>query len=411
MTEEATRLERALAADGLLKAVAIAPGLVAEYERYVEPQKRRILVAAVMLGIFNYTAFALLDWWVLTDIIGLVWFMRLCVCLPIGCLGLYLVSRPNIPLVWQQLLSCVLCWGGIAILSGLILLSDRPESQGYLLGNYALIFFALTLMALPVRMALGLTVATFALLAATVLLGPGIAPAFKMPYLATGVVLLIPAVYANWSTENERRRHFLLVTRERIRQRQLSEQRDILDRLAAIDPLTGLSNRRGLDIALAKDIEQAGSEAWVVLAMLDIDSFKPYNDNYGHPAGDEALKLVAKALDYALDGRTRLARIGGEEFVAVRVARESTDIAPFAEQFRAAVERLALPHGYSVTTDVVTVSVGASAGVLDEDGSLKTLFTIADRALYEAKTQGRNRVVVFEPLAACARQQTNTEAV
>jgi diguanylate cyclase (GGDEF)-like protein len=164
------------------------------------------------------------------------------------------------------------------------------------------------------------------------------------------------------------------------------------------DPLTGLYNRRHLDDRLAAELAAAQRHGRPVsLLMIDIDHFKEVNDDHGHLAGDEALKMVAFVLRGAVRKEDVLARYGGEEFVVV--ARETVleGAHALAERIRRAVERSHCAwqgRELGVTVSIgVTVSVGLTEFV--QGRSERELLEAADRALYLAKQQGRNRVVAL----------------
>ncbi len=126
--------------------------------------------------------------------------------------------------------------------------------------------------------------------------------------------------------------------------------------------------------------------------MIDIDFFKQYNDNYGHPAGDACLQLVAAAMKTGRRGGSDLvARYGGEEFVLLLpdTDLESTNLA--ADRVRAAIEAMAEPHAKS-SYGIVTISVGVAALVPTNATKPPDLMNAADAALYDAKREGRNRV-------------------
>ena len=129
--------------------------------------------------------------------------------------------------------------------------------------------------------------------------------------------------------------------------------------------------------------------------MIDLDHFKPYNDSFGHLAGDQCLQAVGRALEGAL-GRAGdlVARYGGEEFVALLPDSDAEAGLAAAHQLRAAVQGLALPHPSSPTAPHVTVSLGVAAMIPTRAEEPGQLIEAADRALYVAKRQGRDRVVL-----------------
>jgi len=183
-----------------------------------------------------------------------------------------------------------------------------------------------------------------------------------------------------------------LVLRERTRQ---------LLRLASIDGLTGLANRRAFDQALDQEWRRARrNRANLSLMLIDIDFFKRYNDHYGHQAGDDCLKTVATTLAGAAERPGEIvARYGGEEFAVVLPVSDARTAAALAEKMRSRIAELALPHAGSQITDHVTISVGVATlpdGRDDEKAfpDEAALIAAADQALYAAKEAGRNRVQV-----------------
>jgi diguanylate cyclase (GGDEF)-like protein len=169
-----------------------------------------------------------------------------------------------------------------------------------------------------------------------------------------------------------------------------------LERLSTEDPLTGVANRRMFDEVLGREWGRlARDKAPLAAIMMDIDHFKAYNDHFGHPQGDECLRRVAEALrEQVRRPADTLARYGGEEFVALlpRTSREGARAV--AESFHAAIDRLRIPHAPAPQYDHVTLSVGVATLIPDPHGDPENLIRSADRALYEAKRQGRNRIVL-----------------
>lgn len=165
-----------------------------------------------------------------------------------------------------------------------------------------------------------------------------------------------------------------------------------LSRLAETDALTGLANRRRFEAALDEEwIHACAADAPLALLMIDADSFKSYNDLLGHPAGDLVLQAIAGRLDAGARGRGGLAcRCGGEEFVVLIPGCDEARALLVAEDLRASVEALALPHPMGIG-GIVTISVGVAAACPAEGQSGRDLVATADAALYRAKADGRNR--------------------
>lgn len=197
----------------------------------------------------------------------------------------------------------------------------------------------------------------------------------------------------------------------------LKEQNDRLRDLSARDPLTGLANRRVLDLRLNHEWRRAARQRQPLgLLMADLDFFKPYNDHYGHPAGDACLRGVAAALTATVTRAGDLvARYGGEEFTFLLPGSTRVSTLALAEKAATAVRELAIPHAYSAAAPYVTVSIGAASMVPPatpektapaaasanppELGFRRAhaLIEAADQALYRAKSDGRDRVRFSAP--------------
>lgn len=165
-----------------------------------------------------------------------------------------------------------------------------------------------------------------------------------------------------------------------------------LHAIAWKDPLTGLLNRRGFDEASARLIEQAQlAHTSVTAFMCDIDGFKHINDTYGHDCGDAAIRHVCEILRAAQEGlpNTTLGRQGGEEFALMTIGKSACEIARFAEEIRFTVE--AAPISWEGDRIPLTISLGVSTSSAEE-ASVSALMSRADKALYEAKKHGKNRV-------------------
>ena len=179
------------------------------------------------------------------------------------------------------------------------------------------------------------------------------------------------------------------------RERLLRDQALELRSQTFSDGLTGIANRRHFDVAIEKEVrraKRAGSP--LSLLMIDIDSFKAYNDHYGHQQGDDTLIKVAHALAQMLQRPLDLiARYGGEEFSVILPEINADHAGMLAENMRQRIESLAIPHAQAAGTDRVTVSIGIATHVGMDLADITVLLGAADRALYSAKRNGRNRVV------------------
>lgn len=173
---------------------------------------------------------------------------------------------------------------------------------------------------------------------------------------------------------------------------ELEEARDRLERLSKTDPLTGIANRRGFDEVLGAEWRRAARRGLPLsMIMVDIDSFKAFNDAYGHLAGDRCLERVASVLRSEMRRPGDLVgRYGGEEFIILAPGIDAGGAIAAAERLRVAVESLAIPHQRSEIADVVTVSAGVATAVPAEGRDPGDLVAMSDAALYSAKQSGKN---------------------
>jgi diguanylate cyclase (GGDEF)-like protein len=178
-------------------------------------------------------------------------------------------------------------------------------------------------------------------------------------------------------------------TRHRDAQRAVLE-RDTLHSLAHSDPLTGLLNRRGLDTALTRALPRATPEHLVALYMLDLDGFKPVNDQYGHDVGDELLRVVAQRLRASVRAGDAVARLGGDEFVVM--AHGLTNEPQARELGEKILEAFRAPFKLEERTCNVTATIGCALAPTDTNDA-GALLKAADAAMYAGKQDGKDRMV------------------
>ncbi|MEG4200274.1 diguanylate cyclase domain-containing protein [Microcoleus sp. Pol12A5] len=172
--------------------------------------------------------------------------------------------------------------------------------------------------------------------------------------------------------------------------------------IATTDGLTQVANRRCFDERLQSEWHRLmQGKQQLSLIMLDVDYFKRYNDCYGHQAGDTCLVQVAKAGAAAVKRSTDLfVRYGGEEFAAILPSTDAAGAIAVAESMRQAIRDLGIPHEQSEVSSIVTVSMGIATVIPTAEISPDELVAVADRALYDAKRQGRDRYKSANPLTA-----------
>lgn len=174
----------------------------------------------------------------------------------------------------------------------------------------------------------------------------------------------------------------------------LKAKTDLLEKLASLDGLTEIPNRRAFDTAFERQFNQAKRTTTPLsLLIMDIDNFKLFNDYYGHPLGDDCLKKVAATLmKHTHRPEDLVARLGGEEFSILLPNTDSFGATMRAEQYRSAIEELKIHQAGNSPLPYVTVSIGVGTVIAHAHDDSKGLLQAADDALYRAKRQGRNQV-------------------
>lgn len=178
----------------------------------------------------------------------------------------------------------------------------------------------------------------------------------------------------------------------------LVTQRQLLERIAMLDGLTEIPNRRSFTERFSQEWERAlRNQKPFSLIVADVDYFKQFNDHYGHGMGDVALKQIAIAFTGALQRPADFtARIGGEEFAVLLPDTDEIGAQAVAEKIREAIEALAIKHDYSPTSQVITISLGGITVIPNSNLLQVKMFEGADNMLYQAKNKGKNQVRWFD---------------
>jgi two-component system chemotaxis family response regulator WspR len=207
------------------------------------------------------------------------------------------------------------------------------------------------------------------------------------------LIARIRAQSKGYLTQLQRDEAFLALRKIQVELEQSNEE---LQKLSSLDGLTGIANRRRLDEFLQNECLRSARENTVLsFILIDIDFFKPYNDNYGHLAGDGCLRKVATALSEIVNRPADLvARYGGEEFGVILPNTDVKGASKLADILRKKIKALAIPHEHSEAGKSVTISMGVASKVACEGSSPMDIINMADGALYEAKDSGRDKYKV-----------------
>ncbi|CAH0352749.1 GGDEF domain-containing protein [Aquabacterium sp. CECT 9606] len=366
-----------------------------------DPQQRlRHFIISGLISLVVYDGFLVADYLLIPDVFSIAVQLRLLIFTPVALLALLVLwLKGDKPLTQHPVLldSAVVISGlfAAATLAYALSITRSPLSDFYHAGFAVVVMYGNLVQRLRFWSALGFSLAVLAIQVVGIWVLPNFNPRLVWPICSLTAATVAFSLCANYVMERDKRRRYLLSERERELVKALSEVNLKLQQLSRVDVLTGLFNRRHFQEYLQDLWQRAkhgGTE--VAIIMMDVDYFKPYNDHYGHPAGDECLRQVASVMQNSLrKPGDMVARYGGEEFIAVLPDTSLALALQAAERLRNAVESMAMAHGASPTLPVVTVSLGVACCNAAMPGATPdSLISRADRALYDAKHQGRNRV-------------------
>jgi len=184
-----------------------------------------------------------------------------------------------------------------------------------------------------------------------------------------------------------------------LNEHKLAQERDKYQSQSIVDELTGLKNRRDFAEKFERYLTRYRDTdvgKHLCLAIIDIDHFKDYNDHYGHPQGDECLRAIGGALaSLSKSTNTYAARLGGEEFALLWFEKDEDGIKNIVSQIQQCIKDLNIPHVKSITSPRVTVSIGVHTILCGTSTSTEAIYSLSDKALYDAKANGRNCAVVI----------------
>ncbi len=354
-------------------------------EKFI-PQMR----IAIILGILLFSLFGVSDLFLFEDVKERLWAVRFGVFLPVavvGALFIFLIRRER---VLQLIQTTVAVYAGICLL-WMTNIGGKERAVFPFIGFLLVIFYLCTFSAVRFAFAFaGTLVLNISYFVSEIAfsLSPERVFAMNCFYLFTADGLALPVSYF---LEKHSRDDFL-------NRLLLSYEKKKIQELSLEDTLTGVANRRKFEEFLSREWERAKRlKRPLSLLMIDIDSFKKFNDRLGHLEGDRALKEVAQAIRRCVrDKMDLVARYGGEEFTVILPETDLNGAYKVAQRILRAVEDLNIKHPDSEVSDRLTVSVGvASLMPSDDSFNKEDLVKRADEALYRAKERGKNRAEKF----------------
>lgn len=390
LTDE-MQVERQLARRGL--GLRFSPELEAQFEAETSLARSRLLFMQEAIALCFYLAHSFTDLALVPDVAPLALALHLGVATPISLIALVLFWFNPPPALRESLVVGIgLLGGGLTL--AIMLASDSPLRDQLATSTIAIMLFV----AVVQRARFPYAVLACVLLALANIVSLSLLPDYDPARLASDVGTLLGTgllmLVACWMLEREARQAYLLRLKERL-------LNAALDDISRHDPMTGLENRRALDLAFAAIARDSNPGEDIAVVLLDIDHFKTYNDTLGHMAGDEALRAVAGELRAGLRaGTDRAFRFGGEEFLLLLRRTSLIEAVQLAERLRRRIEVAALPHPRAAGA-VVTASFGVASARIGGGVGSDELVAGADAALYAAKRSGRNQV--WPPLPAATR--------
>jgi diguanylate cyclase (GGDEF)-like protein len=350
---------------------------------------------ALLTGLFLYAVFGLVDLILPPADRTRIWFIRYAVVCPTVTAGLAFTYVSSFRRFIQPALSLVMLVGSLGIVA-MVYFDPTPAKNYYYSGILLLIMGAFLFVCMRLLYALTWALATILAYETVAIFANHTETTILIQNTFTITAAMVIGAFSNYLMENYLRRDFLNSILLESENQQLQKTSNEFHRLCILDVLTNLGNRRHFESMIELEWKRAlRFQTPVSLILFDIDFFKLFNDSYGHQAGDDCLKLVAgKIGSFARRPGDMAGRYGGEEFVLLLSFTELVHAATIAEACRACVESLEIPHDASTVSNVVTVSAGVASMVPGHDTDRKTLVEAADKALYRAKSEGRNRVVL-----------------
>ncbi|MGJ4949906.1 diguanylate cyclase [Bradyrhizobium sp. HKCCYLS20291] len=363
----------------------------ADIEAAYETQTRQRRVAelrrSIIFGLCTYNLYNFTSIYLMPDILWFSVFVRVGVITPVSILLLWMIGR--VGATCREWLMTIGVTNAFASPVLLFLVSDAPLSA-FTFGEFPLtLVFGNMLLLLRFRHAILFTGTSLALASTAAMLKAGIDTSLSIAFviqIATGSIF---SLHANWRAETNRCRAFLRELDVLTEAEAATAASRKFQDLSLTDALTGLPNRRALDNELAA---RFGQDQSITILMIDIDHFKNFNDQFGHPAGDDCLRRIAACLrDISRRFGVSVARFGGEEFTVFAGQQSEHEAVRLAHRVVEDIRALKIPHpGRADGLDVVTASVGFARIDQTRTATPEAMLGAADHALYLAKKRGRN---------------------
>ncbi|WP_043311581.1 diguanylate cyclase [Pseudomonas sp. ML96] len=363
------------------------------FRAYVKNHYRGFLLAINLIAMIAYDLYVFADALLIPDMALESLLLRGGLSL-VGLVNIYLVFRYSRSVLLMDMLMPIHDIISTIAWFELLKRSESPDVASFLFASVVFVLLANLGVRYSFRGILACSLVISAITLGNVwLLYDGDSKAVLI-YVLVFLPVALFSLFISWTNIRSVKRAFLADQEERQQRAELATLTLQLQELAHTDPLTLTGNRRAFDQAMQLSWQQMrqGGRPFALL-LIDIDYFKPYNDHYGHQAGDACLRQVAESMLGAMrSGQARLFRYGGEEFAILLDGCRRSELLRIAERLRQQVEALGLPHQRRADQlGHLTISIGAVLAdpMLSE---LEQLLKRCDELLYRAKQEGRNRV-------------------
>lgn len=390
--------------DGLGLHLSFAPQLEQQFLQDTAARRVKLVMRRSPVVVLMFVGFLAADWFMVNDRLQAALLLRLGAFVPLYLLTVQLFRRH----ARAASRDWILAGGGILtvlINLAIIVPSRSPLACAYLATLSVIVVCWDSILRpafLPALVHSGLALLGFSMALALL---PGYGGPLAVPISVLLLASVVFSLYGSYTLERAERTAYLLWQNQRQLREQLHQAHARLNQQARLDPLTQIPNRRHFDESLPRI--WPGATGQICVMLLDVDYFKPYNDHYGHPAGDRCLHAVAQTLAQCVrQPQDQISRIGGEEFAVVLRDTDLPQAQEVAERIRSAVRAQGLTHDFRTDgVGAVTISLGLAIGLPQSHAAMQAMVEAADKALYQAKAKGRNRVAVaaskstFEPHA------------
>ncbi|WKL20778.1 GGDEF domain-containing protein [Agrobacterium tumefaciens] len=365
----------------------------------VNESNRQFNTYGLVFGVVLYNLYIFVDMTLVPEIIWLDFVVRLFVITPLLFLyfpARYYATRARPDAIAHEVLHGLGCMLVVASLMFIYANARTSAASEYYMGIITVVLYMNTIHRKPFPLAVMGTVGCMVVFIVGLEYVTVTSEVAKMPAIMCSVGVGVVSLFAAYRIENVERRDYLASVREKTLLQRIQNANRELQQLSNTDQLTGIRNRRSFDEAAGEASDNGGRPR--ALILLDVDYFKNYNDSEGHVAGDDCLRRIAGRLRGALrkddDDRSFVARYGGEEFVVLLDNCAVSAALAVGERLRLAVSDEAIPHPSRPDgLAIVTVSLGVAVST-DGRETTSEMLNRADVALYEAKRQGRDRLVL-----------------